>query len=207
MKLYRLTFILTLVILFPQACKTSKVIKEDSKNIPTELIVFQNGLETRINSEAETVEIDKKGFSLRFYNKRYNPDNKEFYSAQIAAFISESELDKVEIGMPKSELPCFEPGSGMAPASSGKYETLIFNSSGHHYTTYTNSESKRLNLLDDSGEFLKLEFEISSLYYDKMEYEMPETNLREFYIAFLIDRNLNGTIEKGELTKLTIKMK
>lgn len=206
MRLIKTTLLLTLVILLVQACKKLKS-SQGKGGVTTELIIFQNGQETAVKSSSETVEIDKKEFALRFFNKRYNTESKEFYSAQIAAFIVKSEFDKVKIGMSKSDLPCFEPGSGMAPDRSGKYESLIFNISGHHYTIYENSESKRLNLLNDSGKLLKLEFSISSLYYDDTDVKMSDTKLEEFYIAFLIDRNLNGTIDKGELTKLTIKIK
>jgi len=207
MKIIKTTLILTLLVIFMQGCKTLKNSKGKEENSITKLTIYQNGVETTIISPYETVEIDKKEFSLRFYNNRYNSESKEFYSAQIAAFINKSELDKVKIGISKSDLSCFEPGSGMAPYRSGKYESLIFNNSAHHYTIYENSESKRLNLLDDSEKLLKLEFEINSLYYDNTEVRMSDTKLDEFYIAFLIDRNLNGIIDKGELNKLTIKIK
>ncbi len=207
MKHLRLAFILTLTLVLVQACKTSKTANGNKKNTKNGLIIFQNGVETSVNNLSETIEIDKKEFSLRFYNKKYDSENKEFHSAQIAAFVDKSEFDKVKVGLSKADIPCFEPGSGMAPDKSGKYETLIFNNNGHHYTIYENPESERLNLLEDSGKFLKLEFEINSLYYDTMEVKMTDTKLKEFYIAFLIDRNLNGTIDKGELKKLTFKIK
>ena len=207
MKLLRPIFILTLLITLTQACKNSKTTNTTQETDSKKLTIFQNNTEIPIKNLSESVEIERKKFSLRFYNKKYNSENKEFYSAQIVAFIDKAEFDKIKIGISKSELPCFEPGSGMAPARSGKYESLIFNNSGHHYTFYENSESKRLKLIDDSEELLKLEFEINSLYYDNKEVKMENTELKEFYIAFFIDRNLNGTIDKGELSKLTIKIK
>jgi len=207
MKTLRLTTILTFVIVLTQACKTLRTGKVNKENFETQLSISQNNTESPIKEYSEIVEIDKKGFSLRFYNKKYDSENKKFYSAQIGAFIDKSEFDKVKVGLSKADLPCFEPGSGMAPNRSRKYESLIFNNSGHHYTIYENSESKRLNLLNDSGKLMKLEFEINSLYYDSKEVKMTETDLNEFYIAFLIDKNLNGIIDKGELNKLTIKIK
>ena len=207
MKAIRLITILTLVIGFTQACKKLKVRKDTKESFATQLTVFQNGTEQPIIDFLETIEIDRKQFSLRFYNKKYDSYNNKFYSAQIAAFTDKSEFDKIKIGILKSDLPCFEPGSGMAPDRSGKYESLIFNNSAHHYTIYENSESKRLNLLKDSGELLRLEFEINSFYYDSKEVKVTETGLKEFYIAFLIDKNLNETIDKGELNMLTVKIK
>jgi len=207
MKALRLITILTLVIGLTDSCRTLKEGKGNKGSFTTQLTVFQNGTERTINDLSETIEIDKKEFSLRFYNKKYDSENKKFYSAQIAAFIDKSVFDNLKVGLSKSELPCFEPGSGMATDRRGKYKSLIFNNSGHHYTMYENTESKRLNLLEETRKLLKLEFEINSLYYDNKEVEMTKTDLKEFYIAFLIDKNLNGTIDKGELNKLTIKIK
>tara|TARA_Y100000766_G_C18724034_1_gene515419 strand:- start:177 stop:809 length:633 start_codon:yes stop_codon:yes gene_type:complete len=207
MKTLRIIIILTIVTSFTQACKTLKLGNKNKESFASELTVFQNDSEYPINDFLETIEIDRKEFSLRFHNKKYDSENKKFYSAQIAAFTEKSEFNKLKTGMSKSDLPCFEPGSGMAPNRSGKYESLIFKSSGHHYTVYENSESKRLNLLNESGDLLKLEFEINSLYYNSKEVKMTETDLKEFYVAFLIDKNLNGTIDKGELNKLIIKIK
>jgi|TARA_B110000908_G_scaffold165616_1_gene215378 hypothetical protein len=207
MKSLRITLLVTLVLVLTQSCKILKNTQRKEQDSTNELIIYQNGVETSLSSSSHTVEIDKNAFSLRFFNKRYNSERREFYSTQIAAFTDKSELDKLKVGMSTSDLPCFKPGSGMAPNRSGKYESLIFNTRGHHYTFYENSESTRLNLLDNSGKNLKLEFEISSLYYDNTAVKMTNTRLQEFYIACLIDRNLNGTIDEGELTKLTIKIK
>ncbi|MDZ4669154.1 MAG: hypothetical protein SGJ00_14900 [bacterium] len=205
MKNSQFIYLLFLVIFVIPACKSAKnVILQAPIN---QISLFQNGIETVLNESFETVEVDRKAFSLRFYNKAYTYKNEKFYSAKIAAFLNMSELDKVKTGMLMADLPCFEPGSGMAADETGKYESLYFNNSGHHYTLYENSESKRLNLIGRSGEYLKLEFEIKGLYYDKMEFKMNETKLNEFYLAFLIDRNLNGKIEVGELKKLIVKFR
>jgi hypothetical protein len=208
MKALRLIFLLTFIITLTHVCKTLKnPTSKSEKDVDVAFFVFQDDREILINNDAEAVELERAEFSLRFYNKRYNPEEKGFYSTQIAAFLNKSELDKIKFGMSKSELAFFEPGSGMAPAKSGKYEMLIFKSSGHHYTFYEDSESKRLKLLDESGELLKLEFEIAALYLNGEEVQMEDTNLSEFYTAVLIDRNLNGIIDKGELLKLTVQLK
>lgn len=199
--------ILTLALGLTQACKTTKVTKSSSENFPTQLTVFQNGIEYPINNFEETIELSKEAFSLRFNNKKYNSENKKFYTAQIAAFIDKSEFDKLKTGVSKSVFPCFAPGTGMAPDKSNKYESLIFNNAAHHYTFYESPESTRLNLLKDGGEVLRLEFEINALYYNKESFKMTETDLKEFYIAILIDKNLNENIDEGELNKLTIKIK
>ncbi|WMJ72819.1 hypothetical protein RCC89_06540 [Cytophagaceae bacterium ABcell3] len=205
MKVLRLSLILAITL--TQACKTLKTTSGNKQTNSIALTIFQSGKETPVKNYSETIEIYKKEFSLRFFNKKYDSENKKFYSAQIAAFMEKAEFDKIKEGMLTSDLPCFEPGSGMAPYRSGKYESLIFNNNGSHYAFYENSESKRLNLLEDSGEYPKLEFEINSLFYDNNEVNMTDTELEEFYIAFFIDKDLNGKIDKGELYKLTVRVK
>lgn len=209
MKTVKRITILTLVIGLTQACGTSKERKANKESFSTQLTVFQDGTEHPINNFSETIEVDRKKFSLRFYNKRYDSKNEKFYAAEITAFTDKSQFDKLGIGVPIADIPCFESGSGMAPDRSGKYESLIFNNEGNNYTFYEDAQSKRLNLLKDTGGLLRLEFEINSLYFypDGKKVSMSQTNLKEFYIAFFIDKNLNGTIDKGELNELTIKIK
>ncbi len=207
MKAYQFLCFFLIVASSLQSCKSSKNVANKNQRSPEQVFLFQNGRQILLSDLNQTVQVSKENFSIRFYNKRYNAENKEFYSAQIAAFLEKSELDKIELGMLKSDLACFAPGTGMAPSRSGKYERLVFNNNAHHYTMYENSYSKRLNLIEESGEFQKLEFEILGLYYDNKEIKMTDADLTEFYIAFLIDRNLNGKIDAGELKKLTINIK
>ncbi|WP_400079014.1 hypothetical protein [Winogradskyella sp. R77965] len=188
------------------SCKSLKSQKKSTESKFDQLFLYQNGKEKIISQESESITIDKNNFSLRFYNKKYNSEAKEYYSAQVAAFLDIEDLDKVKIGMKKQELSCFNSGSGMAPDYSGKYENLIFNSTGSHYLIYKNSDSKRLNLLNSINEYQKLEFEINRLYYNNASVSMKDTQLSTFYLAILIDRNLNGVIENNELTKMIIQL-
>ncbi len=168
------------------------------------IYISQNGKERMMTNE---IEVERTKFSLQFFNKKYDSEKNEFNSVKIASFLDLKELEKVQKAKNTSELECFELGSGMAPSRSGKYESLIFNNSGCHYLIYKNKESKRLNLIEDLGNILKLEFEIKSLYYNGKEEKMSETSLKEFYLAIFIDRNLNDIIDKDELYKVKIKIK
>lgn len=205
-KLLYLSLILFGFIISPSCSPSKNVNKEDSISFHY-VSFFQNDVETILKKKTQTIEIEKHPFALRFYNKRYNPEAKEFYAAQVAAFRDKSDLDQVNVGMLKSDVASFRPGTGMAPGENGKYESLIFDNAAHHYLVYENTDSKRLDLLDKSGEFLKLEFKINGFFMNKKEIKMTDTEIEEFYLAILIDRNLNDTIEEGELTKLTIRIK
>lgn len=50
-------------------------------------------------------------------------------------------------------------------------------------------------------------FKNNGFYYDNQEVKLADIKFNEFYIAFLIDKNFNGIIDEGELTKITIKIK
>lgn len=193
----------TLILL----CSAAMPIKRPSKKVVDKLYLFQNNKEIEIKGENAKIKIDKSKFSLRFYNKRYNPDAKELYAAQIAAFSDKSELDKCEIGMLEADIPYFSPGSGIAADRNNGYKELYLNNYGHHYLYYKDTAYKRLNLLGESGKILKLEFGIDKLQYNDREVKLSDTDLEEFYLAIFIDRNLNGIIDDGELHKLTIKLK
>ncbi|MCH8330628.1 MAG: hypothetical protein IH946_04495 [Bacteroidetes bacterium] len=185
-----------------QSCGNSKMARMTS-----DVFVYQNGTEIEIKGVSQEVELDRKEFSIRFLNRQYDSDTKEFYAAQITAFKDKNELSKIKVGLSKQDLPCFEPSSGMAPYESGSYESLIFSNEGHHYLFYENHDRKRVELIWQMGDNLKLEFPISSFHVDGNDVSMNDLPLSEFYLAILIDKNLNGIIESGELTKLTLKFK
>ena len=86
------------------------------------------------------------------------------------------------------------------------------NRPGHHYLYYENTTSRRLNLIEDFGSLLKLEFEVNEFHVrgpDNSITETPisKTDIDKFFLAILMDHNLNDTIDFGELHKLTITFK
>lgn len=189
--------ILTITI----ACKSLK----NNKNNYNNILLYQNGKETVI-SKVDNVTIEKNNFSLRFYNKMYNPKTKEFYATQIAAFLEPKQLEIAKVGMKINDVIYFGLGSGMATHRSGKYECIFFKY-GHHYLMYEDANRKRLNLLESEEIFHKFEFEINGLKIEDKEVAMNETSISKLYFVILIDRNLNGIIDENELTKMTVNIK
>lgn len=171
------------------------------------IYIFQNGVETIIPNTQKEVLIDKEAFAIRFYNKEYigGKDGK-YYSAQLAAFLDKTDLDDLLVGKKNTETSSFTPGRGMASSISGKYESLVFREETHHYLMYGANNKERLNLIEKHNDYMKLEFEVNAFSYnDKDEIKIPDTELKEFYLAILIDRNLNGVIDENELRKLTFR--
>jgi hypothetical protein len=186
-------------------CSSFQVVeKEKTKDLYKNVSFVQDTRETLLSAGNNRIELNKDDFSIRYYNKAYDGDNGYFHATQIAAFANKQEWDKINVGKLKSELSCFEPGSGMAPDESGRYESLIFNESGHHYLVYSDQENTGLTLLGKWQNYLKLEFLVNSLFLNEMEMKMTDATLKNFYIAIVIDRNLNDRIDPDELTKVEV---
>ena len=207
MKIGRLIATLTLFLSLSQGCRILKLDKVTSNTFDTQLSFCQNNNTIMVDGVSNFIEIEREPFSLKFYNRKYDSVKKRYHSAQIAAFTDKSEFDKIKTGMSKDDLECFSSGSGIAAGRNGKYESLIFSNSGHNYTFYENPEHERLILLKESNGILRLEYQVNSVYYDGRTESINEIELSIFYLAFLIDKNLDGVIDNGELNKLTIKIK
>jgi hypothetical protein len=171
------------------------------------ITIYQDDTEVEVGSEEQEIQIRRAKFAIRFSSKRYNSSKEQFYAAQIAAFLDKSELSKINEGMSTEDISCFEPGSGMATGSNGFYESIIFNNAGHHYLYFENKKERRVNLISENNGILRLEFPITKLYINEKDVTLEQADVSEFYLAILIDRNLNNVIDKGEVTKLTIKIK
>ena len=199
MKKATLLFLIAVVF---QSCHIFKpnTIKSDNYS---NVYFFQNGIESLVN---EKIIINNSNFSLRFFAKPYNADNKDFNAVQVASFINAKDLDLVNIGDKISEVKYFGLGTGMAPSHINKYESLYLTSEAHHYLMYDRDGDKRVNLLEDYGDYLKLEFEIKNLIYNDQEEKLSETSLLFFYLAILIDHNANGIVDSGELTKISVQL-
>ncbi len=199
-------FLGTLLMIFIAGCKPSSLNKSLSARDKTSISIYQNGAEKVIAPGQTSVDLKRDPFSIRFFNKAYNGEAQEFNSTQVAALLSKEELAMVKSGIRTEDVSFFAPGSGMAPASSGAYDLLIFNNYGHHYLFYENENSKRVTFLEDHGDYKKLEFPINNLLVDNEEVAMENIALNEFYLVIFTDRNLNKVIETEELYKLTVKL-
>jgi len=203
--LHLITFALIAFLL--QSCSTLKISESKYSDICSTVYVFQNGIEVPIHSNSDTIQITKSKFTLRFYNKRYDSENKSFYATRIAAFYDTSNIPEMKTVMTIDSLDCFKPGTGLAATKNGGYESLHFNSNAHHYLYYQNEDSKRVNSIALSGDLHKLEFEIDSLNFMGHFTAMSEIQVGEFYLLLFSDRNNNRIVDEGEYKRLTIRVK
>lgn len=89
-----LTFLI--ILLFHSSCITIK----DKSQIAAlhKIVLYQQGKESLIGSEPQSIEIIDDEFSIRFYNKKYDPEKEKFYAAQIAALTDERAFQQIFIG-------------------------------------------------------------------------------------------------------------
>ncbi|MCT4616198.1 MAG: hypothetical protein N4A49_15175 [Marinifilaceae bacterium] len=195
-KLCYVIFILNLI-----ACGSYKKSKD---GVVDGIYLYQNGVEIKVNSTYQAFTLANDSFSIRYLSPESDMENRKIYSAKMAGFVDVNELDKIQEGMRISDIICFKPGSGMAPNTTGKYDLFSLTNKAHHYLFYLNDKNKRVRLLEKQNNSLLLDFEISKIYVNRRQIDLFHMRGKEFYIAVLIDKNLNGIIEKNELFKFII---
>ena len=191
------------------SCDTVKPITGDSDK-PIEIqpiTVIQDGKEMTQSGLDQVYSVDRKPFAIRFQNRAYNAESGDWYAAQIALLSRSEELLKAKPLMNKNDVIYFGPGTGMASHRSGMYEVMFMNDEGHHYLFYSNEDEKRVNLVKKSGEELLLEFEVNGIHSDDGNLSFADIEESNLYMAILVDRNLNGTIDEGELVRATFKFR
>ena len=204
-----------LIIILLYSCQTSQSLTTANSDVSTNqkntIYIYQNGEERAIKKKSETIELDKNSFSIRFYNHAYH--STKYNATQIAVFLTNREFEKIHTGLAIKNIPCFAPGTGYAMYGDGSDKDLLFETDldrpGHHYLYYKNATNRRLNLIDEWEDLLKLEFEVNEFCIRNPDNSITttpisSTNITEFFMAILIDRNLNDTIDFGELHTLTI---
>lgn len=144
-------------------------------------------------------------FSIVFTNRPYNFKAKQFYAAQIGATKNKAAYDPVTEGQSSGSVPFFRLGTGMAAGEGNRYTSLILNDEGHHYLGYGENNDTRLNLIKRKANgLLELEFPIEQIS-DGSEMPVSEIAGRELYLLIYMDRNLNNTIDRGELRKVILQ--
>ena len=158
-------------------------------------------------NDIDSITIDRKPFSLRYFCKQYDEAGEKFYSAQIAVLENEADLKAVKMGAQSATIPFFEPGTGMAPGTNGMYDTMVISNAANHYLTYENDTAKRTYLVTKGKDDLELEWKISAVTYQGKDLSFSALPLDHFYFVIFIDHNLNQIIDAGELTIVKVKLK
>ncbi|MBI3133717.1 MAG: hypothetical protein HYZ14_03490 [Bacteroidetes bacterium] len=187
------------------AANPACALKVEKPNHPG-IFIYQNGAEFQVKNDT-VFQLPRNPFSIRYFSRMWNEKAKKFYTAQIAGFVNKSEMLAVRTGMKTDLIPCFSPGTGMAPDRSGFYTEFIIRSYAHHYLLYENEQNRRVQLISAGRDFSYFDFAIASFYIDDMTYSVNDFPYPELFLVVFIDDNLNNRTDAGELTRFTIQFK
>lgn len=100
------------------------VIRVEGQALISNDVTFIQGDSTYVvNAFSDTIEMERKPFSIRYFGKRYNAEQKKFYAASIAVLGSLKDIGLLTVGMSTSKTAYFEPGSGFAAGNNGYDDT------------------------------------------------------------------------------------
>ncbi len=156
-----------------------------------------------LEQPAAKIYLDREPFALRFFQRPYNNgSDKKYHAARIAVVLDRPLFDAVQVGSALDEFPMFQPGTGMA-ARTGGYDSVFISETGHHYVYYQNAANNRAQLIERLGNgLLNLNFLVSAIKLNGVNYPMADVPTERMFFIIVIDRNLDGVIQEGELTKL-----
>lgn len=153
----------------------------------------------------DSVMLEKKGFSIRYFGKRYDEKNEKFYSAQIAVVEKGEDAALARPGISMEATPYFGTGTGIA--GDEIYDALFISNEGHNYLFYATEKDKRANLVSEKDEELELEWKITNAFYKEEDVSFVNLPVKHLYFVFLNNKNLNTTIDEGELAVVKIIFK
>ncbi|MBP2832263.1 hypothetical protein J8281_08700 [Aquimarina sp. U1-2] len=196
----------TLTIVFLLLLSTVFISCNEKMSVDTNKIYFvQNNTIQSGSGVVYNIQLNRDEFEIHFFNKEYIREKQLLYAAQIAALPSKDELDAIKVGMQKTETTCFIPGTGMAAKENG-YTALVINAEGHHYLKYTPDAINRVKKVGEKNGLHQLAFSVKAIDDKYSEAPIKSSKVKTLYLAIFIDRNLDGIINKEDLTKVTISL-
>ena len=161
-----------------------------------------------VSADRDTIEIERKPFSIRYFGKRYNTEQRLFYAAQIAVLDNRKDIGVLSVGMSAENTTYFEPGSGMAQNENCNDYIMAVNESGHHYLIYENESHRRVDLISKKANILELQWNVSGVNFRQTkDLSFSEMKKSTLYFVIFLDRNLDDIIDEGELKVVTVNFK
>lgn len=161
-----------------------------------------------VSADRDTIEIDRKPFSIRYFGKRYNPEQKQFYAAQIAVLDNRKDIGVLTVGMSTENIAYFEPGSGMAQNENCNDYIMAVNESGHHYLIFENESHRRVDLISKKANILELQWNVSGVNFRQTkDLSFSEMKKSTLYFVIFLDRNSDDIFDEGELKVVTVNFK
>ena len=170
----------------------------------TDNIVIKQGHQTfNIYDETQTIKLNAAEFSIEYLNKPYQEKKNLFYAAQ--AIVTDNKLDyDLQDGTIIESIPGFEAGSGFAAEKNGIVYYPFLSSDGHQYLYYSSNKDKRVEKSGTSASWDIYKWTLKGVYQYDAEMDWNIYDNTEIYILLIIDRNLDGVLQKGEYFNIHI---
>jgi len=169
---------------------------------PNQLKIKQGNKIVTINNTDQTISLKREQFSIQFLNQPYQEKKGLFYAAR--ALVTDS---KINLDLERKlidEIPYFEPGTGFEAEQNQLIHHPILSADGHQYLYYVSNKDKRVEKVGTAATWDIYQWNLEGVnqYDNDMDWNTYDND--EVNILFIVDRNLNGQLEKGEFHNLRI---
>lgn len=166
------------------------------------IIIVQGNQTFNLYHTPQTIELKPEKFSIQFLNKPYQEKKNLFYAAQVV--VSAEKLNDDIEGYEIENIPYFQAGTGFS-AENTELNYPYLSTEGHQYLYYTSDKDKRIQKIGKSGEWDIYEWNIEGVYTNDQDTKWENYDKKEINFLFLIDHDLSGNIQNGELHNVQIK--
>jgi|GEM_PF-2904522 len=171
------------------------------------VVISQSGQVQKISEGTRTIQLERKDFSIRWWDQMYSLTYPQYNCIQIAAGVGENDFANIKPGTLFKDTPCFALGTGMVGERAKPYSEVFVDPEAHHYIYYENDGDRRANVLTESGDVFHLDWPISAIFLNKKTYSISEFPNKTLRVAIFQNHNHNEVIDHNELLILTIEFK
>lgn len=173
-------------------------IATQAQEITTKNILVKQGNKTIvIDQKTQNITLKPERFSIEFLNKPYQ-DKKELFYAAKALLTDNSQFKNTFESMSFDEIEFFSPGTGFAAPFDQNQFFPNLSEEGHQYLYYASNNDHRINKIGTKNEWDIYQWNLDGVNIDGNEIEWATYHIGELYLYFVVDQNLNNTIDPNE---------
>ncbi len=167
------------------------------------LVIKQGNQIFNIHETEQTIKLLPEEFSIEYLNKPYQEKKELFYAAQALVTDRKADIELKE-GLSIESIPYFESGTGFAAENNQVVYYPFLSFDGHQYLFYVSNKEKRVDKSGTSGNWDIYKWTLKGVYQYDAEMDWSAYDHTEVNIVLIIDRNLDGVLQKGEFFTIRI---
>lgn len=170
------------------------------------ILVKQDGKTIVIDQKTQDITLKPARFSIEFLNKPYDDKKNLFYAAKAVLTDNSQFVNEYE-SMSFDDIEFFSPGTGFAASFDQNKVFPNLSEEGHQYLYYASNSDHRINKIGKQNEWDIYQWNLDGVTIDEDEIPWSQYRIGELYIYFVVDQNLNNTIDPNEhhLIRITFK--